>query len=76
MVMALEHLSEGTLPNLLNDLETEAYLVVFGDSIVSISIIIAIVDYAFGLACVDLVLVRREIVDLFELCDLLHLRLS
>lgn len=76
MIVALEHLSEGALPNLLNDLKAEADLVVFGDSVVSVSIIIAVVDYTFGFACVDLVLVRCKIVDLFELSDFLHLRLS
>ena len=57
VVKAFQDLSEGALANLLNNLESKAYLIVLRDSIVTICVIIAIVDDSFGLGRMNFVFI-------------------
>lgn len=76
VVETFQDLAKSALPNLLNNLESEANLVVLGDPIVSVGVIIAVVDDSLGLGRVDLVLVRGQVVDLLKLLDFGGLRFS
>ena len=70
VVETFQDLSEGALANLFNYLESKAYLVILGDSIIAVGIIVAIVDDSFGLGWVDLVFIRGEIEYFFKFLDL------
>ena len=70
MVETFEDLAESALANLLNDLESEANLVILRDPVVAVSVIVAVVNDPLGLGGVDLVLVGGEVEYFFELLNL------
>ena len=70
MVETFEDLAESALANLLDNLEPEANLVILRDSVVAISVIVAVVDDPLGFGGVDLVLVGGEVEYFFELLNL------
>ena len=70
MVETFEDLAESALANLLNDLESEANLVILRNPVVAVSVIVAVVNDPLGLGGVDLVLVGGEVEYFFEFLNL------
>lgn len=70
VVETFQDLTESALANLLNDLKSEAYLVILRDPVVAVSVIVAVVNDPLGLGGVDLVLVRGKVEYFFEFLNL------
>ena len=66
MIETFQNLPESSLPDLLNNLKSEADLVILRDSIVAIGIIIAIVNNTFGFSWMNFKFILGEIVDFFK----------
>jgi hypothetical protein len=71
MIHALEHLSKGSLADLINNLETEGNLVVLLDAVVTVRVVIAVVYNPLCLSRVYLMLIGGQIIDFFEFGDFL-----
>lgn len=57
MVEAFEDLSKCTFPYLVNNLKSEANLIIFRDPIISITVIITVVYYSFSFCRMYLIFV-------------------
>jgi hypothetical protein len=66
VVETFQDLTESALADLLNDLESEAYLIILRYPVVAVSVIVAVVNNSFGLGGVDLVLIRGKVEYFFK----------
>ena len=69
MVLALEDLAEGALSNQLDQLESVVYLVSRYDSVVTFTIIEAVIDEPFQLGWLILLVGLGKVEDFFKLGD-------
>lgn len=76
MIETFQNLTEGTLAYLFYDLETETYLVILWNPIVTISIIIAVIDYSFSFGGMNLEFIGGKIVYFFKFLNFGNLSLS
>lgn len=73
MIETFEDLSKSPFAYLVNNLKSEANLIIFRDSVVSITVIITVVYYSFRFCGMYLIFVLRQVIDFFEFRYFLHL---
>lgn len=76
MIETFQDLTESTLSYLFYDLETETYLVILWNPIVTISIIITVIDDSFSFGGMNLEFIGGKIVYFFKFLNLGDLSLS
>ena len=69
MVLALEDLAEGALSNQLDQLESVVYLVSRYDSVVTFTVVKAVIDEPFQLGWLILLVGLGKVEDFFKLDD-------
>jgi hypothetical protein len=76
VVEAFQDLAEGTLAYLFYDLESETYLVIFRNPVVTICIIVAVINYSFSFGRMNLEFIGGKIEYFFKFLYLGYFCLS